>query len=352
MKILTGKKRALRAHSSALALTISIGLLLPLNMQAHAAEPWNYDQSKGWLFVGSGNAISGGNSGSIHNVLWGENNKIIYPGSTGFLAGYIFLTGQNNTATNSSLIRVDGNQNKIENQNFTYVNGNSNNIKGGQFNSVYGHENTLNSTSKNNILGSNWNIDGSSNVMAFGSSGMFSSKRVGAGFDGAVLFDQAPVAGTSVVKMTVGGIEYNVAGQMAKSGDVMMVGDRQIKSVAAGVVNANSKDAVNGSQLHAAVQGINAVNGRVTTVDNRVTTVDGRVTNLNTQVINFGGRVTTVEGSVTNILNGTAGLVQQDGGAPGAGKLTIGKDTGGTIISLKGTGGNRHITDMLAGIPV
>ena len=69
------------------------------------------------------------------------------------------------------------------------------------------------------------------------------------------------------------------------AGQAVNMGGNRIQNVAAGI---NPTDAVNKSQLEAAVQGsvinvtnqINAVDARVTNVDNRVTNVDNRVTQL------------------------------------------------------------------------
>jgi autotransporter adhesin len=99
----------------------------------------------------------------------------------------------------------------------------------------------------------------------------------------------------------------------------------KLHNVADGTVAAGSTDAVNGGQL-------NTTNGNVTAVDNRVTTVDGRVTNLNNSVV-----------------NGTIGLVQQVGGAPGGGKLTVGAATGGAEVDIAGTGGARKLTNVFDG---
>jgi len=129
---------------------------------------------------------------------------------------------------------------------------------------------------------------------------------------------------------TIGGVTYNYAGAAPTSTvSVGAVGaERTITNVAAGRVSATSTDAVNGSQLDATNQ---------------------QVTANTTAIENLDGRVTTIEGDITSIKNGTAGLVQQTGGAPGSGDITIGKDTGGTVINVAGTDGDRVITGVAAG---
>ncbi len=63
--------------------------------------------------------------------------------------------------------------------------------------------------------------------------------------------------------------------------------ERQIQNVGAGVVGANSTDAINGSQLFA--------------TNEQVTTDAADIANNTTDITNLGGRVTTVEGDVTDL---------------------------------------------------
>jgi autotransporter adhesin len=52
----------------------------------------------------------------------------------------------------------------------------------------------------------------------------------------------------------------------------------------------------------------------------------------------------------TSVANGTAGLLRQQGGAPGTGAITIGAQTGGTSVSLAGTSGARTLSGVAAGV--
>ncbi len=92
-----------------------------------------------------------------------------------------------------------------------------------------------------------------------------------------------------------------------------------LHNVAAGAVTATSADAVNGAQLHATNQ---------------------QVTQNTTDIASL----------TQNIANGTIGLVQQTGGAPGNGPITIGAVTGGTSVSIAGTAGNRVLSGVAAGV--
>jgi trimeric autotransporter adhesin len=182
--------------------------------------------------------------------------------------------------------------------------------------------------------------------------------------------------------------------------------ERQVQNVGAGVVSATSTDAVNGSQLYTVANaGVNlarsmesitggglAINpdGTIATparinvggvAYNNVTAAiqagdakantanaglaaalgggaivapDGTVTAPSYVVggstyNNVGGALGSVNAALTNLTNGTTGLVQQAGGAPGAGPITVGKDTGGTVVNMAGTDGNRTVTGVKAG---
>jgi len=92
-------------------------------------------------------------------------------------------------------------------------------------------------------------------------------------------------------------------------------GGNTITNVGAGSLSATSTDAVNGSQLYTTNQ-------------------------------NVAGNTTAISNLTNNINNGTIGLVQQVGGAPGNGTITVGAATGGTLIDVSGTGGSRVITGV------
>ncbi|UXN63473.1 YadA-like family protein [Phyllobacterium sp. A18/5-2] len=117
-------------------------------------------------------------------------------------------------------------------------------------------------------------------------------------------------AANAVASVVINGAPYDVSG--GKPDSVLSVGSndikRQITNVAAGQVNKDSTDAVNGSQLFA----------------------------THSAVGSLGGRVTKNEGDISNINMGRAGLVQQS--APEA-NLTVGKDTGGAAVDFRGMGG-------------
>lgn len=89
---------------------------------------------------------------------------------------------------------------------------------------------------------------------------------------------------TSVRTMTVGGVQYNVAGNVlddngdVKTGAQVSVGtvgsERQIKNVAAGQVSATSTDAINGSQLFATNSAVNNNTSRINSLGYRLDDVE------------------------------------------------------------------------------
>ncbi|WP_415873331.1 beta strand repeat-containing protein, partial [Burkholderia ubonensis] len=92
-----------------------------------------------------------------------------------------------------------------------------------------------------------------------------------------------------------------------------------LSNVAAGAVAASSTDAVNGSQLYSTNQAV-------------------------------AGNKTAIDSLSTGIANGTVGLVQQQGGAPGSGTITVGASTGGSAVDFTGTAGARQLKGVAAGV--
>ncbi|CAK1314203.1 hemagluttinin domain-containing protein [Burkholderia pseudomallei] len=163
-------------------------------------------------------------------------------------------------------------------------------------------------------------------------------------------------AGTSTGVVSVG----------AASGS--MIFQRQIQNVAPGVISASSTDAINGSQLYAVAGGtdnlgqsvasalggsaaFSPANGQITgtsfviqgapyaTVNDAFAAADTAITTNRTQLVNL----------TTGITGGTIGLLQQTGGAPGNGTLTLAAQTGGTSVSIAGTAGTRQLTGLAPG---
>ncbi|WP_063891100.1 YadA family autotransporter adhesin [Burkholderia ubonensis] len=152
-------------------------------------------------------------------------------------------------------------------------------------------------------------------------------------------------AARAVPRVTVAGRTYDLAGSAAAS--VVSFGtigaERQLTNVAAGTISAASTDAVNGSELYAAYQAIQAASTYATSLS---TSTGQSVASLSTGVSATGSALTALS---TSLAAGTLGLVQQARGAPGAGTITIGATTGGTVVDVSGTAGARQIKGVAGG---
>ncbi|WP_232456654.1 YadA family autotransporter adhesin [Burkholderia ubonensis] len=163
--------------------------------------------------------------------------------------------------------------------------------------------------------------------------------------DVAVGAGSVTAAARAVPRVTVAGRTYDLAGSTPAS--VVSLGtvgaERQLTNVAAGTISASSTDAVNGSELYAAYQVIDATSTYATSLS----TLTGQsVASLSTGVAANSAALTALS---TSLAAGTVGLVQQAGGAPGASAITIGATTGGTVVDVSGTAGARQIKGVAGG---
>ncbi|CAJ3476657.1 hemagglutinin family protein [Burkholderia pseudomallei] len=184
---------------------------------------------------------------------------------------------------------------------------------------------------------------------------------------GANAITAAPNTGTTTLfGITAAGTSTGVVSVGAASGS--MIFQRQIQNVAPGVIGASSTDAINGSQLFAVAGGVsslgqsvastlggsaiyNPANGQIngtsfviqgapyTTVSDAFAAADTAITTNHTQLADL----------TTGIADGTLGLLQQTGGAPGNGTLTLGTQTGGASVNIAGTAGPRQLTGLAPG---
>jgi autotransporter adhesin len=127
-----------------------------------------------------------------------------------------------------------------------------------------------------------------------------------------------------------------------------------LHNVAAGDVSAGSTDAVNGSQLAATNDQVAQNTGDIANNTTAITNLGGQVNQNASDIANLGDQVNQNSSDIDNladgIANGTVGLVQQTGGAPGDGQITIGGSTGGTSVSVAGTDGDRVISGVADGV--
>ncbi|OOF89170.1 hypothetical protein BKG94_00825 [Rodentibacter ratti] len=153
-------------------------------------------------------------------------------------------------------------------------------------------------------IGHNTNVSGA-NTIAIGA-------NITVGTTGSVILgDNSTTTGShateTVANKTIGGHTYNFSGSVQDSGRFVSVGEkgkeRQIKNVAAGHVEANSTDAINGSQLYAVASRIEQ--GWKITTDK---TGSGEVSGNKEQKIAMGDTVKITAGNNINITQNNANL--------------------------------------------
>jgi trimeric autotransporter adhesin len=168
-----------------------------------------------------------------------------------------------------------------------------------------------------------------------------SVSQVGAGETATV------TAGNNIVTTQIGN-EVQIALNSNLTGiDSITLNNGSITGLAAGSTAAGSTDAVNGGQINTGLGSVatnlgggSSYNPTIGTVTAPTYTVQGNTYN------NVGSALGGVDAAINNLTNGTAGLVQQTGGAPGSGPITVGANTGGTVVNVAGTAGNRTVTGV------
>jgi autotransporter adhesin len=134
-------------------------------------------------------------------------------------------------------------------------------------------------------------------------------------------------------------------------------GTRVLTGVSKGAVDQSSVEAINGAQLYGTSKSIADALGGGAKV-NPDGTVSGPTYNVGGKIVNnVGDAITHVDGRVTNIddrvthlgdqiINGQVGLVKQDATSKA---VTVAKETGGKLVDLKGTEGERVLTGVADG---
>ena len=160
-----------------------------------------------------------------------------------------------------------------------------------------------------------------------------------------------------------------LTGQAAPAGEVSIGSGALIRRVTNVADGSAPTDAVTVAQLTAENTGRNALgtataaslgggaayNPATGTVSAPAFAVQGATySNVGAALGALNGATNANTTNITNLTNGinggTLGLVQQTGGTPGAGAITVGAATGGTSLNVAGTAGNRVISGVAAGV--
>ena len=94
--------------------------------------------------------------------------------------------------------------------------------------------------------------------------------------------------------------------------------NRQLQNVSAGRVEADSLDAVNGSQLYAAYDEINNIGAKVRTNTDDITTLQGVSANHETRITNLENRQYNMAGEINNRINATEHRINKLGASSAA----------------------------------
>jgi len=146
--------------------------------------------------------------------------------------------------------------------------------------------------------------------------------NLASGAEGIVTFDEP--SGTVNVAMAQGGSTVSFAG---------VEGNRTLTGVSAGVLAADSFEAINGSQLFATNERLTTAEGDIMALDGRVTTNEGDVTNLTQQV--------------TNLVSGAEGIVTFD---QTTGTVKVAEVQGGGVVDFRGGDGTRVLSGIGNGV--
>lgn len=212
------------------------------------------------------------------------------------VSGYNSVAVGANTSVNGTNTIVVGRDNAVSGNDNIILGGGNGTVNTNQT-TVLGYNNYIGSHVEQTIVGANNTLDAQGAISV-------GTHNVIRGMDAVVIGNNAsaPVQNSVAIgtnsqtyepigfgQMDINGTTHVFAGEQpnssvsfgSKKSDTYSHLDnynRQLQNVSAGRITADSLDAVNGSQLYAAVDEINTNGTRITTLSTKVNTIDGRVT--------------------------------------------------------------------------
>lgn len=212
------------------------------------------------------------------------------------VSGYNSVAVGANTSVNGANTIVVGRDNTVNGDDNIILGGGNGTITANQT-TVLGYNNYAGNHQEQTIIGANNTLDAQGAISV-------GTHNVVRGMDAVVIGNNAsaPVQNSVAIgtnsqtyepvgfgQMDINGTTHVFAGESpnssvsfgSKKSDTYSHLDnynRQLQNVSAGRITADSLDAVNGSQLYAAVDEINTNGTRITTLSTKVNTIDGRVT--------------------------------------------------------------------------
>ncbi|PVX42890.1 trimeric autotransporter adhesin [Pasteurella langaaensis DSM 22999] len=214
-------------------------------------------------------AFGGGNKAdyTLRSALIGVNNELT--GTSGSESTDNMLTGYKNAATNVKNTTIIGTENTAENSEDNVIMGSKRKITSVNHSIILGSGDSVTETTTNNvvIVGHNANADIANSVALGNDSQTVESGATTKGMD-TYATDTFTIGGTTQALSFAGG----------KPVGVVSVGDsgkeRRLQNVAAGYISATSTDAINGSQLYAILNYMNAGDGAASNKEETVSAGD------------------------------------------------------------------------------
>ena len=252
------------------------------------------------------------------------------------VSGYNSIAVGVNTSVNGTNTIVVGRDNTVNGDDNIILGGGNGTITTNQA-TVLGYNNYLGSHVEQTVVGANNTLDAQGAISV-------GTHNVVRGMDAVVIGNNAsaPVQNSIAVgtnsqtyepvgfgQMDINGTTHVFAGHSpnstvsfgSKKSDTYSHLDnynRQLQNVSAGRLTADSLDAVNGSQLYAAIDEINTNGTRITNLNNSVHIIDGRVTNNTADIrankhaiLDHEQRITTLERSGQQLLGDIDNKINQ-----------------------------------------
>lgn len=239
-----------------------------------------------------------------------------------------FVSGESSVAL--------GRTNNVTGENSVVVGANNGTVAGGQ-SAVIGYNNKIGADKEQLVFGSNSESSGqgslvfgthakslATDAVAFGNNTIADRANSVAIGTNAVTDDAVGVVG-----ITINGTRHVFAGE--QPGAVVSFGskartgaggvaqyNRQLQNVSAGRVEADSLDAVNGSQLYAAYDEINTLGAHVRTNTSDISALQATSANHETRITNLENRQYNMAGEINNRINATDQRVNRLGASSAA----------------------------------
>lgn len=302
------------------------------------------------LAFGTNNAVTGENGfAGGNNATAAGRNSFAFGSHAESLVEYTIAIGnQARTAAYDSVAIGNGafvsgessvafgRSNNVTGENSVAVGANNGTVSGGQ-SAIVGYNNRIGSQKEQLVFGSNSESNGQG-ALVFGTHAK-SLATDAVAFGNNTIADRANsvAIGTNAVTddaVGVDGIDLNGTrhifageqpGAVVSFGSKARTGaggvaqyNRQLQNVSAGRVEADSLDAVNGSQLYAAYDEINKLGAKVRTNTSDISTLQGTSANHETRITNLENRQYNMASEINNRINATDQRVNRLGASSAA----------------------------------